>query len=73
MGMMDAFTAEDRVNLTFSDFYALMRESSKAELVMNAVKCDVPHRHIREMMTGKSEAPALPVQDAGEAGDNGAT
>lgn len=26
-----------------------------AELMMNAVKCDVPHRFIMETMTGKKE------------------
>lgn len=56
MGLMDAFKAEDRVEVMFSDFYRLMRESAKAELMMNAINCDVPHRFIRETMTGKSEA-----------------
>ena len=55
MGLMDAFNAEDRVQVTFSDFYRLMKESAKAELVMNAVNCDVPHRFIREMATGVKE------------------
>lgn len=57
MGLIEAFTPEDRVNVKFSDFYALMREGSRAELMFNAIKCDVPHRYIRETMTGKSEAP----------------
>lgn len=55
--IMDAFSKEDRVEVTFSDFYRLMKESTKAEIVMNAVNCNVPHRYIREMATGKSEAP----------------
>lgn len=55
MGLADAFGKEDRVEVTFSDFYRLVRESAKAELLMNAVKCDVPHRHIREMATGVHE------------------
>lgn len=55
--IVDAFAKEDRVEVTFSDFYRLMRESTKSELVMNAVNCNVPHRYIREMATGKSEAP----------------
>ncbi len=57
MGLADAFTAEDRVQVKFSDFYNLVRESAKAELMMNAIRCDVPHRFIRETMTGKSEEP----------------
>lgn len=56
MGLMDCFSAEDRVEVKFSDFYALMKEATKAELMMNAVNCDVPHRFIRETMTGTSEA-----------------
>lgn len=55
--IMDAFSKEDRVEVTFSDFYRLMKESTKAEIVMNAVNCNVPHRYIREMATGKPEAP----------------
>ena len=57
MGIADAFAKEDRVEVTFSDFYKLMKESTKAEIVMNAVNCNVPHKYIREMATGKSEAP----------------
>lgn len=56
MGLADAFGKEDRVNVTFSDFYRLVKESSKAELIMNAVNCNVPHKYIREMATGESEA-----------------
>lgn len=55
MGMADMFSAEDRVQVKFSDFYRLVKESTKAELMTNAVKCDVPHRFIRETMTGSSE------------------
>ena len=55
--IMDAFSKEDRVEVTFSDFYRLMKESTKAEIVMNAVTCNVPPRYIREMVTGKSEVP----------------
>lgn len=57
MGIMDAFSPEDRVQVTFSDFYRLMREGAKAELLTNAANCNVPHRYIREMLTGASEAP----------------
>lgn len=71
MGIVDVFASEDRVNVKFSDFYSLMRESSKAELMMNAIKCDVPHRHIREMMTGKPETPATPILDSGNGSEPG--
>lgn len=62
MGLMDALNGEDRVTVKFSDFYTLVRESAKAELVMNAVNCDVPHRYIREMATGKGEQNADQAQ-----------
>lgn len=62
MGILDAFNPEDRVSVKFSDFYKLMLEGTKAELMMNAVKCDVPHQHIREMMTGNKE----PVKTCGQ-------
>ena len=55
MGVLDAFAPEDRVNVKFSDFYTLMLESAKAELMMNAIRCNVPHRFLREALTGKSE------------------
>ena len=57
MGLADMLSAEDRVSVKFSDFYNLVMESTKAELMMNAVNCNVPHRFIRETMTGKSEEP----------------
>ena len=57
MGIMDAFSREDRVDVTFTDFSRLMKESVKGELIMNAINCNVPHRYIREMATGNSEEP----------------
>ena len=56
MGLVDAFGAEDRVQVKFSDFYKLMKQAAQYGIAMNAIGCDVPHRYIREMMTGKSEA-----------------
>lgn len=52
MGLMDAFSREDTVEVKFSAFYALMKEAVKAELLMNAANCDTPHASMREMMTG---------------------
>lgn len=53
--IVDAFKAEDRVELTFSDFYRLMKESSKAELMANAVECGVPNKYIKDMINGPKE------------------
>lgn len=55
MGLADTFGKEDRVEVTFTQFHNIVKESTKSELLMNAVNCDVPHRYIREMATGKSE------------------
>ena len=55
--LADAFAKEDRVEVTFSDFYRIMRESAKAGLLMNAAKCDVPTWYINAMATGKLDMP----------------
>ncbi len=55
MGFADAFSAEDRVQVKFSDFYKLMKSTAQMELLANAVKCEVPYQHIREMLTGQND------------------
>lgn len=55
MGLVDAFSKEDRTEITMSKLYTLMKEGAKAEIMMNAIQCDVPHKYIREMMTGLKE------------------
>lgn len=46
MGIVDAFSKEDRIQVKFSDFYKLVKETSKSELMMNALKADVPSEFI---------------------------
>jgi len=68
MGLADAFKEEDRVQVRFSDFYRLMRESVKAEFLMNGVRCMVPHEQIYEMATGeKATGEETPVEEQKEA------
>ena len=55
MGLADAFGAEDRVEVKFSDFYNMMKGCTQRDLLMNAVKARVPHKYIESMMTGKTE------------------
>lgn len=62
MELVDAFGKEDRVEIKVSDLFALLKAGVRSELVMNAVNCNVPHRYIREMATGKSEV----LQKAGK-------
>ena len=61
MSLADVFGREDRTEVKFSEFFALVKQAAQYETVMNAVNCDVPHRFIRETMTGKKEeGPDIP-------------
>ena len=61
MSLVDAFSKEDRTEVKFQQFFALVKQAAQYETLMNAVNCDVPHRFIRETMTGKKEtAPKEP-------------
>lgn len=53
MGLMDNFTADATVELKHSEYYDLMKEASKAELMANAVKAEVPGAYIHAMLTGQ--------------------
>ena len=55
MGLMDAFNAEDRITLKVSDYAKVLKEGVKADLMMNAVTCEVPYQYIREMVSGIKE------------------
>lgn len=55
MGLSDVFSAEDRVDVKFTDFYNLVKGCTQRDILMNGIKCDVPHRYLREMMGGKKE------------------
>lgn len=58
MGLADTFGRDDRFEIKTNSFMALVEKAAmakaKSELMMNAVNCDVPHRYIRETMTGIS-------------------
>ena len=55
MSLVDVFGKEDRTEVRFSESFALVKQAAQYETLMNAVNCDVPHRFIRETMTGKKE------------------
>lgn len=55
MGIADVFGKEDRVEVKFTEFYELVKQAAQLETVMNGVNCDVPHKYIREMQSGKKE------------------
>lgn len=68
MGLMDAITAEDRVQLKVSDLETLMKNAAKADLIFNGIKAEVPHRYMREIITGKKEADADETEASKETG-----
>lgn len=69
MSLVDAFAKEDRTEVKFSQFFALAKQVAQYETVMNAVNCDVPHRFIRETMTGKKEeVPEIPEKKRSRSG-----
>lgn len=76
MGLMELFTPEDKIELNFTQLHGLTTEAVKSDLLMNGIKCDVPHEFLREVMTGKKEEPkqTLPLlkeqlEDAEQKGD----
>lgn len=69
MSLVDAFAKEDRTEVKFSQFFALVKQAAQYETLMNAVNCDVPHRFIRETMTGKKEeVPEIPEKKRNRSG-----
>lgn len=55
MSIADAFNPEDRVSVKFSDFYNMMYEAAKSELIEAAVHANVPNRYIRDMLSMRDE------------------
>lgn len=53
MGFMDNFTTDGTVEMKHTEYYGLMREAAKAELIENAVKAEVPGFYVQAMFTGK--------------------
>ncbi len=55
MALADLFTPETKTELNFKQLHGLTAEAVKYDLLMNGIKCDVPHAFLREVMTGKKE------------------
>lgn len=53
MGLMEMFTPEEKVTLTYSEFYQLVKEATKAEMLFNGVKCKVSRDAMYAMVEGK--------------------
>lgn len=53
MGLMDNFSSDGTVTMKHVEYYNLMRETAKCELLTNAVNADVPNCYIKGMITGE--------------------
>lgn len=52
MGIMDAFSREDRIEVTVSQLYDLVNEACRADLFRNGVKNRIPYEHILAVIDG---------------------
>lgn len=50
MGIVDMFSAEDRVDVRFSTFYELVKGCAEREFITNGLKHKIPHAHILAML-----------------------
>lgn len=56
MNLMDAFSREDRVEVTVGQLYALVKEAGRSDLFRNGVKNKIPYEHILCVMDGDASA-----------------
>lgn len=57
--IMDLFKAETEIEVKAGELFGIMREATKAEFLLNAAKCDVPHTYARQIATGEKEDPEI--------------
>lgn len=55
VSIVDLFRSETKFDVKASEIYGLMKEAAKAEFLLNAVKCEVPHTYARQIATGEKE------------------
>ena len=53
MGIVDVFSAEDRLEITVSQLMSLIKESVKAEMLLNGVTNMVAYNDILKVVNGK--------------------
>ena len=70
MGILDAFAAEDRVDVKFSTFYELVKGCAEREFITNGLKHKIPHAHILAMLNELPE-PGVAADVQKEAVSNG--
>lgn len=70
MGILEAFAAEDRVDVKFSTFYELVKGCAEREFITNGLKHKIPHAHILAML-GELPEPGVAADVQKEAVSNG--
>lgn len=70
MGILDAFAAEDRVDVKFSTFYERVKGCAEREFITNGLKHKIPHAHILAML-GELPEPGVAADVQKEAVSNG--
>ena len=54
MGIVDIFSAEDRVQITVSQLIQIIRKDVQAEMLLNGILNKVDHDAICQVVTGQS-------------------
>ena len=60
MGFMDSFTSDSPVTIKQPDYYTMIKQAAKAELIENAVNAEVPGFYIQAMITEKNRNFSIP-------------
>lgn len=53
MGIVDIFSAEDRVEITVSQLIQIIRKDVQAEMLLNGILNEVDHDAICQVVTGQ--------------------
>lgn len=56
MGIAELFKEDDRIEITVSQLFKVLKEAAKADLFRNGVKNRVPYAQILQVMDGSDEA-----------------
>lgn len=55
MGVVDVFSREDRVDVMYSDFYAIVKEATKTEIMKDAFQRGESPENILNVMFDKNK------------------
>lgn len=58
MGFMDAINPEDRIEITKSEYHALLKNTAQLELMVRLIKNDTPIKTIKTAFNVKEEKEA---------------